>query len=78
MWLSGKSAEEVVIALGMAGAAVSYGSACSARAFKPSRIIKAMGYSDARASESIRLSFGRETVMTDAKALITGFKNLKI
>ncbi|MFA6650599.1 MAG: cysteine desulfurase family protein [Candidatus Paceibacterota bacterium] len=78
IWLPGKSAEEVVVFLDMAGIAVSYGSACSARAFKSSRVLESMGYSEKRVLESIRISSGRETTMAEAKAFISIFRKLEI
>ena len=47
-----------VMAMDLAGAAVSAGSACSSGKVKISRILKACGYSDSAASSSIRASFG--------------------
>jgi cysteine desulfurase len=46
------------MAIDLAGAAVSAGSACSSGKVKMSRILKACGYSDSAASASIRASFG--------------------
>ncbi len=74
IWLPGISAEDMVIMMDMEGVAISYGSACSARAFQPSKAIKALGYSDARAKESVRISIGRETKQEDVSKFIEAFR----
>ena len=51
--------EGLLILLDEAGVCCSPGSACSTGAVKPSRIIKAMGHSPARARSSVRFSFSR-------------------
>ncbi len=53
--------KDLIFKLDFAGFAVSGGSACSARLVKPSHVLKAIGSSDEKASESIRISFGRQT-----------------
>ena len=58
----------------MEGVAISYGSACSARAFQPSKAIKALGYSETRAKESVRISIGRETKQEDVSKFIEAFR----
>jgi len=78
IWIPGKRAEDVLIAVDMAGGAISYGSACSVRAFKPSRVLIDMGLSEDRVRESVRISLGRETTKGDAKGLLNIFKNLNI
>lgn len=66
----GRLAELIVLALDRAGIAVSAGSACSARAMRPSRVLLAMGRSEREARESIRISFGEETTEEEvARAL---------
>ena len=66
----GRLAEPAVLKLDSAGIAVSAGSACSARAMKPSRVLLAMGRSEREARESIRISFGEETTEEEiARAL---------
>ncbi len=47
--------------------AVSTGSACSSASRAPSYILKALGYSDARARSSLRLSVGRFTTMEEVE-----------
>ncbi len=76
MWLPGVSAEAFVVAMDMAGVAVSYGSACSARAFKPSRAIMALGYPEKRARESVRISLGKETKADDVRRFGAIFRKI--
>lgn len=51
-------AKSKLIALDLRGVAVSYGSACSSGKVENSRILKAMGVSDADAKSAIRISVG--------------------
>jgi cysteine desulfurase len=50
--------ETQVMAMDLAGFAVSAGSACSSGKVRPSRVLKAMGYSDEEAGQAIRISLG--------------------
>ena len=45
--------------------AISNGSACNSASTLPSHVLKAMGYSDADAYSSLRLSFGVNTKAED-------------
>ncbi len=54
----GLAAETAVMALDLAGVAVSAGSACSSGKVSPSHVLRAMGASEAEAGEAIRLSLG--------------------
>lgn len=74
LWLPGIPAVQAVIQADLAGLAISAGSACSAGSVAPSRVLSAY-YPDApaRASESIRLSFGRGT---DTEAIDAAVKFL--
>ncbi|MFA5052681.1 MAG: cysteine desulfurase family protein [Parcubacteria group bacterium] len=76
VWLPGISAEEIIVAMDMEGSAISYGSACSARAFRQSRILRAMGHKENRARESVRISLGRETKMEDIRKFVIIFKKV--
>ncbi len=55
------SAQDLLAKFDLAGIAVSGGSACRTRAVSPSYTIEALGYSEERAENSIRFSFGRPT-----------------
>jgi cysteine desulfurase len=56
--VSGKSSETLVMALDLAGYAISAGSACSSGKVKPSPVALAMGYGEEMAKSAIRISLG--------------------
>jgi cysteine desulfurase len=64
--------ETQVMAMDLAGFAVSAGSACSSGKVRPSRVLTAMGFDDALAAQAIRVSIGpgvrHDDVMRFAKA----------
>lgn len=68
----GWKGETQVMAMDLAGYAVSAGSACSSGKVKASRTLRAMGFDEARAGQAIRLSIGpgvtREDVLRFAEA----------
>lgn len=51
--------------MNLAGIAISAGSACHSGKLEPSRVLKAMGYSDQQALSGIRLTLGRYTTPAD-------------
>ncbi|MFZ9739366.1 MAG: cysteine desulfurase family protein [Prochlorotrichaceae cyanobacterium] len=55
----------IVRQLNLASIGISSGSACSSGQTQPSRILKAMGYSDRLALSSLRISLGRSTTLLD-------------
>lgn len=61
----GWKGETQVMAMDLAGFAVSAGSACSSGKVKASRVLKAMGFSDERAAQAIRISIGPATTKDD-------------
>jgi cysteine desulfurase len=63
--VDGISAETLVIALDLAGVAVSSGSACSSGKVAPSHVLAAMGVSPSLARSAIRISLGWESRDSD-------------
>lgn len=57
----GVSAESLLMALDLAGVAVSTGAACAAGAVEPSHVLRAMGLRPERVQGSLRFSLGRGT-----------------
>ena len=66
---AGFRAETQVMALDLAGVAVSSGSACSSGKVKRSLVLSAMGYDDALAESAIRTSFGWKSQPGDFDAV---------
>ena len=71
-----KNSQDLIIKLDLAGFAVSPGAACAARVCQPSHVLKALGFSDERASNSLRITFGRQTRKADIDKLLAAFKNI--
>lgn len=61
VFLPGRKAGELIMRLDLKGFAIAAGSACAARSPEPSRVLRAMGHSNARARESVRITLGRAT-----------------
>lgn len=59
LYIEGIDAEDIVLQLDSRGIIASMGSACSSGNFEPSPVLLQMGYSQRRASQSIRFSFSR-------------------
>ena len=57
----GWKGETQVMAMDLAGFAISAGSACSSGKVKASRVLQAMGYDSALAAQAIRVSLGPQT-----------------
>ncbi|MEK7463283.1 MAG: cysteine desulfurase family protein [Patescibacteria group bacterium] len=68
--------KDLIFKLDFAGFAVSGGSACSARMARPSHVLKALGCSDLKASESIRISFGRQTTKQEVDKLLAALRKV--
>ncbi len=76
-------AESLLIALDLAGVAVSTGSACSSGTLEPSHVLKAMGLPVHRTQNSIRFSLGHantdgdiERVVSALPAIVTKLRSL--
>ncbi|MEK7162693.1 MAG: cysteine desulfurase family protein [Patescibacteria group bacterium] len=65
IYFPGKSAEELLIKLDLAGMAVSSGSACSTRSSKPSHVLKSCGLPENRIKSSLRISLGKFTTKAE-------------
>lgn len=61
--------------LDMYGIAISLGSACSTSETTPSHVLSAIGLTDERASETIRISLSDETSATDLRRAIRVFRD---
>jgi cysteine desulfurase len=68
--IRGLRAETLVISLDMRGIAVSTGSACSSGEARPSRVLQAMGYSEAEAAGAVRVSVGWNTTAADVDRFV--------
>jgi cysteine desulfurase len=66
----GIAGEALVIALDLAGFAVSSGAACSSGAVEPSHVLLAIGLSPDEARSSIRFSLGRTNTAAEVDALV--------
>jgi cysteine desulfurase len=64
-------AESLLIALDLAGIAVSTGSACSSGTLEPSHVLKAMGLPPHRTQNSIRFSLGAANTEADVERVIS-------
>jgi cysteine desulfurase len=64
-------AESLLIALDLAGIAVSTGSACSSGTLEPSHVLKAMGLPAHRTQNSIRFSLGQANTDADIDRLVS-------
>jgi len=71
----GWPSEIQVIALDLAGFAVSAGSACSSGKVRKSKVLDAMGASDADAASALRISLGWTTTQDDIEAFANAWLN---
>lgn len=74
--LPGIGAETQLMALDLAGVAVSSGAACSSGTIKPSPVLKAMGVADSRALGALRVSLGWSTTKEDIDQFIAAWKDM--
>ncbi len=71
--LSGFASETQVMALDMAGVAVSAGAACSSGKVRASHVLAAMGFSPEVAGSAIRVSFGWTSTAADAERFVAAW-----
>jgi len=69
-------AEILLVKLDQAGVAVSLGSACEARAGKPSHVLRAIDLDKRLIRSSIRISLGRYTNLTEIRQALKIFKSV--
>ncbi len=74
LFFPGIDGEGLLILLDKADLCCSPGSACSTGSVQPSRIIKAMGFSTARARSSVRFSFSHENTEEEVIQAVTAIK----
>lgn len=74
--LAGLAAEKQVIALDLAGVAVSAGAACSSGKVTRSHVLQAMGWSDAWAGAAIRVSLGWASGARDVDRFLAAYEKL--
>jgi len=70
---AGVAAETALIALDLAGIAVSSGSACSSGKIEPSHVLKVMGVEPELAGTALRVSFGWNSKTTDVEKFIAAW-----
>ena len=74
--IDGISAETLLIALDLAGVAVSSGSACSSGKVAPSHVLAAMGVPPELAKSAIRLSLGWESQESDLHLFASAWRRV--
>jgi cysteine desulfurase len=72
-----KNSETLVMALDLAGVAVSAGSACSSGKVRPSHVITAMGFDAATAGTAIRVSFGWQSSPEDVERFVAAWSSIQ-
>lgn len=70
MLTPGWKGETQVMAMDLAGIAVSAGSACSSGKVKASRVLQAMGFDEDQAASAIRVSLGPQTTQEDVERFV--------
>jgi cysteine desulfurase len=76
--MPGVSSETQVMALDLAGVAVSAGAACSSGKVAPSHVLAAMGVPEGEANTAIRISLGWKTGPADIDRLVEAWSELYI
>jgi len=76
VYFPNQNSQDLLIKLDLNGIAVSSGSACSARATKPSHVLKAIGLSDKKIKSSLRFSLGKFTTKEEINRALKIIKKL--
>lgn len=76
--MPGVASAAQLIQFDLAGIAVSAGSACSSGSLRPSHVLTAMGWSEAEASEVIRVSFGPDTTRADVYRFVEVWRRMAV
>lgn len=77
IWIKGMSTYVMQTNLDLAGIAVSGGSACTAGSLEPSHVLTAMyGNDSPRIGESLRLSFGIDTTLTEIDQVVASITKI--
>jgi len=74
--LAGMASETQVMALDLAGIAVSAGSACSSGKVRPSHVLAAMGFLAEDAASAIRVSLGWNTTQSEIERFVEAWSTL--
>lgn len=72
-----KTAETLVMAMDLAGFAISAGSACSSGKVRPSHVISAMGFDAATAGSAIRVSLGWKNTAEDIHQFMAAWERIQ-
>jgi cysteine desulfurase len=73
---SGARGESIVMALDLAGIAVSTGAACTSGSIRPSPVLLALGLTADQAREGVRFSLGRITQEAEIDAVIRALPDI--
>jgi len=72
--IEGIESSALLLMLDMKGICVSSGSACSSGGLSPSHVLKAIGLEDNLAKGSLRISYGKNNTLEDAKLIVDTLK----
>ena len=65
--IAGVNNVDLVYAADLQGVCISAGAACASASIKPSHVLLAMGLSEEQAKNSVRISFGKDNTIDEAK-----------
>lgn len=78
IWFYGinMSSQEIVSMCDVCGFEISAGSACNSHSTEPSRVIKALGFSDIRAEQSFRITLNENNTYEEIDEFVSWLKNI--